>query len=342
MPHANIHRYLRHGTLPQLCVFEASARLGSFSRAAEELHMAQPTASVQIKKLTETVGLPLFEQIGKRIFLTDAGRSLHASCEALFRTLSDLEDSLAGMRSLDSGRLRLAVGTTVKYFAPRMLTEFVRRHPGLEVSLQIHNRRALIERLAANEDDLYIFADPPESGEFVTQAILPNPMVVFARADHPLAHAKGISFARLAREPLLMREAGSGTRRAAEAMFGRHRFSPRVSMELGSDEAVKQAILAGLGVSILSRHTLGIDTEQSQLICLDVDGFPLERHWQFVYPVGKQLSAVAQGFMDLVRVEARQLVRDHLAHGVRPKPAAAPSLKPRLLDSVAAGLQPAV
>jgi DNA-binding transcriptional LysR family regulator len=341
MPHLNIHRYLRHGMLPQLCIFEASARLGSFSRAAEELHMAQPTASVQIKKLTETVGLPLFEHIGKRIYLTEAGRRLHASCEEVFRTLSGLEDSLAGMRGLDSGRLRLAVSTTAKYFAPRMLAEFVRRHPGLEVSLQIHNRQALIERLAANEDDLYIFADPPELGEFVTQAILPNPMVVFARADHPLAQEKQIPFARLAQEPFLMREPGSGTRLAAEAMFHRHQLKPRVNMELSTDEAIKQAILAGFGVSILSRYTLGIDAEQSQLVCLDVDGFPLERRWQFVYPVGKQLSAVAQGFMDMVRVEARQLVRDHLTRGARPKPAAGPVPRPRLLESAVARLRPA-
>ena len=316
MPQSNIHRYIRHGTLPQLSLFEASARLGSFTRAAEELHMAQPTASVQIKKLTQTVGLPLFEQIGKRIYLTEAGRRLQASCVEVFRTLADLEDTLAGMRGLDSGHLRLAVSSAAKYFAPRMLTQFVRRHPGLEVSLQIHNRQALIARLAANEDDLYIFADPPESQDLVTQAILPNPMVVFARADHPLAREKNIPFARLAQEPFLMREPGSGTRLAAEAMFARHQLKPRVKMELSTNEAITQAILAGLGVSILSRYTLGLDTGQTQLACLDVEGFPLERHWYFVYPIGKQLSAVALAFMDLVRTEARQLVVDHLAQRV--------------------------
>ncbi len=308
MPQPNIHRYLRHGTFPQLCMFEASARLGSFTRAAEELHMAQPTASVQIRKLTETVGLPLFEQIGKRLYLTEAGSRLQASCQEVFRALSDLEDSLAGMRSLDSGRLRLAASTTAKYFAPRMLAEFIRRHPGVEVSLQIHNRRALLDRLAANKDDLYIFADPPGSEEIVTQAILPNPMVVFARADHPWAREKGISFARLAQQPFLMREPGSGTRLQAELVFERHRLKPQVKMELSSDEAIRQAILAGFGVSILSRYTLGVDTEQSRLTCLDVEGFPIERHWHFVYPIGKQLSAIAQGFMDLVRIEGKRLV----------------------------------
>lgn len=316
MPQSNIHRYLRHGTLPQLCMFEASARLGSFSRAAEELHMAQPTASVQIKKLTETVGLPLFEQVGKRIYLTDAGRKLQASCQEVFCALSNLEDTLAGMRGIDSGHLRLAVSTTAKYFAPRMLTEFVRRHPGIEVSLQIHNRQALIERLADNQDDLYLFADWFEGEEFVTQTILPNPMVVFAHADHVLAHEKNIAFSRLAQEPFLMREPGSGTRLTAEAVFNRHQLKPRTKMELSSNEAIRQAILAGFGVSILARYTLGLDTEQSQLTCLDVEGFPLQRHWHFVYPVGKQLSAIAQGFMDLVRIEAKQLLLGHLAQRI--------------------------
>ena len=317
MPHSNIHRYLRHGTLPQLCMFEASARLGSFSRAAEELHLAQPTASVQMKKLTDTVGLPLFEQVGKRIYLTEAGRTLHASCKQVFRALAELEQTLAGMRGLDSGQLRLAVSTAAKYFAPRMLAEFLRLHPGIEVSLQIHNREALERRLAANEDDLYIFADPPESDEYVRQRILPNPLVVFARADHPLARAKNIPLAQLASEPFLMRERGSGTRQAAEAIFVGQGLKPRVSMELATNEAIRQAILAGFGVSILSRYTLGLDTEQSQLICLDVEGFPLERHWHFVYPTGKQLSTAAQAFTDLVRAEARRLVGDHLRRGPR-------------------------
>jgi len=317
-------------------MFEASARLGSFTRAAQELHLAQPTASTQIRKLTETVGLPLFEQVGKRIYLTEAGRSLQASCSELFRTLSDLEGTLAGMRGLACGRLRIAVSTAAKYFAPRMLTEFIRRHPGIEVSLQIHNFQALLERLAANEDDLYIFADPPIGEEFVAQTILSNPLTVFARADHPLAKERNIAFARLAQEPFLLREPGSGTRLAAEAVFARHRLKPPVRMELGSNEAIIQAILAGFGVSILSRHTLGLDPAQAQLACLEVEGFPLERHWQFVYPIGKQLSQPAQAFMDLVRVEARALLLQHLSQGRQPV-----ALKGKRPELVSSGLRSA-
>jgi DNA-binding transcriptional LysR family regulator len=307
-----IRRYLKHGTLPQLRVFEASARLGSLTRAAEELHIAQPTASVQIKKLTETVGLPLFEQVGKRVYLTDAGQRLYAGCHDVFRALSAIDEALNGMRSMESGHLRLAVSSTGKYFAPRMLGAFIQRYPGVEASLEIHNRKTLIDRLANNEDDLYVFASPLDREDVVTQALLPNPLVVFARDDHPLANARSIAFERIAAEPFLMREPGSGTRLLAAKLFEQRGLAPRIRMELSTDEAIKEAILAGLGVAIMSRFTLGLEPEPSRLICLDVEGFPLENHWHFAYPVGKQLSATARAFMDFARLEARGLVMEEL------------------------------
>lgn len=303
-----IRRYLKHGTLPQLRVFEASARLGSLTRAAEELHIAQPTASVQIKKLSETIGLPLFEQVGRRVFLTEAGQRLYAGCHDVFRALSVLEETLNGMRAMESGHLRLAVCSTGKYFAPRMLGAFIQRYPGVEASLAIHNRKTLIGRLANNEDDLYVFASPFEREDVVTQALLPNPLVVFARDDHRLANARLISFERIAAEPFLMREPGSGTRLIATKLFEQRGLTPRIRLELSDDEAIKEAILAGLGVAIMSRFTLGLEPEPSRLICLDVEGFPLENHWHFAYPVGKQLSATARAFMDFARLEARGLV----------------------------------
>jgi DNA-binding transcriptional LysR family regulator len=309
-----IRRYLKHGTLPQLRVFEASARLGSHTRAAEELHIAQPTASVQIKKLTETVGLPLFEQVGKRVYLTDAGQCLYAGCHDVFRALSVLEEALNAIRAVESGHLRLAVSSTGKYFAPRMLGAFIQRYPGVEASLEIHNRKTLIDRLANNEDDLYVFASPFEREDVVTQALLPNPLVVFARDDHPLANARKIAFERLAAEPYLMREPGSGTRLLATKLFEQHGLVPRIRLELSTDEAIKEAILAGLGVAIMSRFTLGLEPEPSRLICLDVEGFPLENHWHFAYPVGKQLSATARAFMDFARLEAKGLLMNGIAH----------------------------
>ncbi len=313
MPQPAIRRYLKHGTLPQLGVFEAVARLGSFTKAAEELYMAQPTVSVQMKKLSETVGLPLIEQVGKRIHLTDAGRVLQAACLEVFATLTGLERSLDDLRGLEAGQLQLAISTTGEYCAPRVLAAFVKQHPQVEVSLQIHNRGVLLERMAKNLDDLYIFAEAPAGGDWVTHPILPNPMVPFAHADHPLAREKNIPFARFAQEPFLMREPGSGARSISREIFATHDCEPRVRMELSNNEAIKQAIIAGLGVSIMSRYTLGLDVPHEQLAVLDVQGFPIDRGWVFVHPAGKQLSLVAQSFMEFTLREARSLVFDHLS-----------------------------
>jgi LysR family transcriptional regulator, low CO2-responsive transcriptional regulator len=321
MPQANIGRYLKHGTLPQLRVFEASARLGSFARAAQELHVAPATASVQIKKLTETIGLPLFEQVGKHIYLTHAGQRLYTSCSDLFQSLSLLEESLVGMRGLTCGRLRLAVTSTARFFAPRLLGAFVERYPGIDPVLYVHNRDGLLERLERNADDLYIFAYPPRDSTIMTQVILPNPLVVFARWDHPLAGVNDIPFARLAQEPLLMREPGSGTRMVTLELFARHRLAPKTKMELGSDDAIREAILAGAGVGILSRYMLGQEPQEARLVCLDVEDFPLESYWHFVYPVGKQLSPAARAFMDFTRETAKGLMRISLQPGRSLSPA---------------------
>jgi DNA-binding transcriptional LysR family regulator len=308
MSQPDIHRYLRHGTLPQLHLFATTARLGSFTLAAEELHMAQPTASVQMKKLSETIGVPLFEQVGKRLYLTEAGRRLDETCQEIFRAFAALDESLAGMRALDSGRLRLAVSTTGMGFAPRLLGAFVALHPAIETSVQAHNRQMLVHRLAHNEDDLYLFADAPEMVGVVAQELVPNPLVVLARDDHPLAREKSIAFERLAEEPFLIREEGSGVRRITMRLFAERGLAPRIRMELGTNEAIKEAILAGLGVTITSRHTFGMDPESSRYACLDVEGFPLENHWYLAYPEGKQLSPVARAFLDFARAETKGLV----------------------------------
>ncbi len=176
------------------------------------------------------------------------------------------------MRTLESGRLRLAVSTSGICFAPRLLGAFGALHPGVETPMQAHNRQSLVQRLARNEDDLYLFADAPEMEEAVAQELLPNPMVVLARDDHPLASERNISFARLAREPFLIREEGSGARRLAMRLFQERGLTPKIRMELGTNEAIKEAILAGLGVAILSRYTFGLDPESSRFVCLDVEG----------------------------------------------------------------------
>lgn len=310
MTQPGIRRYLKHGTLTQLRLFEATARLGSFTRAAQELHLSQPAASAQIKKLTETVGMPLFEQVGKHIYLTEAGKRLQTGCDEIFGAFVAIESDLQGLRHADAGRLALAVSSTGKSFAPRLLGAFLEEHPGVEICVQVHNRQTLVERLAANADDLYLFADWPDMEGVVVQELLPNPLVVLARDDHPLAREKDIPFARLAQEPFLIREEGSGTRKIALKLFRERGLTPRVRMELGTNEAIKEAILAGQGVTILSRYTFGLDPESSRYVCLDVEGFPVENHWYFAYPAGKQVTAVVRAFLDFARARAKALVRE--------------------------------
>lgn len=312
MPQVNIRRYLKHGTLPQLRVFEASVRLGSLARAAEELHMAPPTASVQIKKLTETIGLPLLEQVGKRMYPTDVGRRVYDGCNDVFRALGSLEDALDEMRGLATGQLSIAVASTARYFAPRLLGAFAQHHPGIRPRLHIDNSGAVMERLRRNEDDLYLLADPEPASDVMVQALVPNPLVVVARADHPLVVQPDVAFARVAMEPFLMRENGSGTRDATLKMFARHGLAPKTRMELSSNEAIREAILAGMGVSILSRYTLGIEPEPIGLACVDVQGFPLQSQWHLVYPIRKHLSLAGRAFLEFARMQASQLARGAL------------------------------
>jgi len=307
MLQSNIRRYLKHGTLPQLRVFEASVRLGSLARAAEELHMAPPTASVQIRKLSETIGLPLLEQVGRRMYPTEVGRRVYDGCQEVFRAFGSLEDALQDMKSLGAGELAVAVISSARCFAPRLLGAFAQQHPAIRTALTVVNTAEVMERLRRNQDDLYLLADLPHSGDLVIQSLLANPMVVLARADHPLAAQRGIPFAALAREPFLMREPGSGTRAAVLRVFAAHGLAPLARMEFSRSESIREAIRAGLGISILSRHGLGTEQEEAGLVCLDVQGFPIESHWQFAWPLGKHLSAAARAFLEFARAQARPL-----------------------------------
>ena len=299
---------MRHSTLRQLEVFETIARLGSFTRAAEELFLTQPTVSMQIKKLTDAIGLPLFEQIGKKMYLTDAGRELHQTCHGMFEHLSRFEMVAADMKGSRTGKLRLAVVTTAKYFAPRLLGMFCQQYPGIEVSLEVSNRERILERLADNMDDFYILDLPPKRKNVVTKSFLENPLVVLASVNHPLANKKGITLKRIAEEPFISREYGSGTRIETEHIFSKQGLKLKTRMTLGSNEAIKQAILGGLGISVLSYHALTLDSPKSQLVILDVKGFPVDRKWHYAYPSGKQMSVVAQTFLTYLQGAPRLLV----------------------------------
>ncbi len=291
---------MRHATFRQLEVFEAIARLGNFTRASEELHLTQPTVSMQMKKLTDAAGLPLYEQIGRQIQLTEAGRELAATAREILQSLERYDMTAADMRGLKKGKLRLTVTTTAKYFAPRLLGEFSRIHPGIEVALKVTNREKVLDRAAENLDDLYILSQPSGDVPLIAHPLMDDPLVVLAHPEHPLAGVHNIPIARLAEEPFLMREIGSGTRMSVEQMFASHGVKPNIRMELGSNEAIKQAILGGLGISILSSQTLGPNATDDPVV-LDVQGFPIMHQWHIAYPSGKQLSVVAKAFLEFLQ-----------------------------------------
>jgi LysR family transcriptional regulator, low CO2-responsive transcriptional regulator len=298
---------LIQATLHQLRVFEATARHSSFTKAAEELFITQPTVSTQVKQLTKAVGLPLFEQIGKRLFLTEAGKELLITCQEIFDKLDNFEMKVADLKGTRQGKLTLGVITTAKYFIPRLLGAFCQKYPGIDIALQVTNHQKLQERMIDNEDDLYILSHPPDEIELCSRSFLENPLVVVARHDHPLAGLTNIPIERLNNEPFIMRESGSGTRQAVQKLLNLHDVGVKVRLELGSNEAIKHAIAGGLGISVLSKHTLISDGENGELAILNVEHFPIQRDWYVCYLAGKQLSVIADAFLQYL-LEASQTI----------------------------------
>lgn len=309
MTRANLAGALaRHATLRQLQVFEAVARLGNFTRAAEELFLAQPTVSMQLKKLADTIGLPLFEQIGIRIQLTDTGREVYAACQEVFHTLANLEMKIADLKGVKRGRLALGVITSAKYLAPHLLGQFGRLHPGIDFALKVTNRERLLERIVNYEDDLYILGQPPQEIDVEAYPLVPNPLVVMAGRDHPLVGQPNIPLKRLLEEPFILREPGSGTRDALLRLLAEKDLKPPlVRMEFASNEAIKQAIVAKLGISVLSLHSLALEGTSGPIAVLDVQGFPIQRHWYLAHPKGRKPSLVARAFLDFVKQEGRHI-----------------------------------
>lgn len=308
MTRSKIRRYIRHGMLPQLGVFEAVARLGNFTRAAEELHMAQPTVSVHIKKLTETIGQPLLEQVGKTIRLTSAGKELQALGNEIFETFARFEQKLADVSGLQSGTLSLMTSPVAEDFASRMLVDFARHYPAIDVSMHVGTRQELLERLADNSNDFYMMACPPANGETVVLRLLPDPLVVMARREHSLAGQTSVPFARFATEPLLAQPAGSEIRLLTEKLFSQQGIKPSIRLELGSNKAIHKALVDGLGVAVMPAHAIRQETDP-MLTILDVEKFPLESCPYMVYPTGRQLSLIAQTFLDFVRKEVQHRSR---------------------------------
>ena len=272
----------------------------NMTRAAEEAHVTPSAFSIQIKQLSEGLGLPLHEQAGKRLFLTEAGRAVAAASRDMLERLDHLGMELAEMQGLKRGCVRVAMITTAKYFATRLIGDFCRAYPEAEFVLEVVNREQILERMRFNLDDLYIMGRAPEGLDVVATPFAENPLVVLAPAGHALCDARAIRPSRLEGEPFILREPGSGTRQATERYFSEHRIRPSARMTLGSDETIKQAVAAGLGLAVLSRHVLTLDPEGGPLRELDVQGFPILRRWYVVHLADKRLSPLARAFLKLL------------------------------------------
>jgi LysR family transcriptional regulator, low CO2-responsive transcriptional regulator len=304
---------LQHVSLRQLRVFEAAATLQSFSKAAEALHLTQPGVSMHIKELEGHAGLALFERIGRKLYITEAGQALLSHARELLHSLKDADDVLDGLKGLRRGRINLAVVSTAKYFIPRLLARFGKNYPQLEIRLAVNNRNSVIEQLIANEVDLAVMGRSPQSLDTIAEPFAQNPHVIIAAPDHPLAGRRRLTVEAVARETFIVREPGSGTRLAMHQFFDERQVACRVGMEMASNETIKQAVMAGMGVSFLSRHTIDLELQTQRLAVLDVRGTPVIRHWHVAHLANKRLSPTAAAFREYVLVHGRELLRAQAA-----------------------------
>ena len=294
-------------TFRQLKVFEAVARNLSYTKAAQELFLTQPAVSMQIRQLEENAGLPLFEQLGKKIYLTQAGREMYHYSRAIAQQLAEADEVLEELKGLKRGHLTIAVASTANYFATQLLSEFVKRHEGATFSLEVTNRARLLNILDNNERDLVIMGQPPEEMDLAAEQFMDNPLVVIAAPDHPLAEEKAIPLERIQQETFVVREPGSGTRIAMERFFEQQQISLSTGMEMSSNEAIKQSVMAGLGLGIVSIHTLELELAAKRVAVLDVQDFPILRHWYVVHRQNKRLSPIAETFNKFMVKEAANL-----------------------------------
>ena len=303
-------RLARRITMRQLQIFAAVARLGGYTKAAEALHLTQPTVSMQVKKLAEAMEADLFEATGRGLVPTPEGQMLLDAAGDIFDRLQRLEEERQALAGEVRGNLRIAGVTTAKYFLPRLLGEFLKLHPKVEPHLSVTNRARVLERLRSGADDLIIMGRVPAGLDVEAHAFLENELVVVAPPDHPLRWKRQVPLARLAEARFLVREPGSGTRLAVDNLFAEHGLTVRPTMELGSSEAIKQAVLAGLGVSVLPRHNIARELRSGEVAVLDVEHFPLRRKWFAVHLKSKRLAAVAREFLHFLTSEGARLLAD--------------------------------
>lgn len=289
-----------HFTLRQLQVFEAVARHLSFTRAAEELHLTQPAVSMQIKQLESSVELPLLEQVGKKVYLTEPGRVLLDHSRRIADCLSGARQELNDLRGTEGGHLRIGVVSTVNYFATKLLAAFTRAYPAVQITLDVGNRREILHKLESNEPDIVLMGEPPADIDAVAEPFKCNPLVMISAPDNPLAKRRRVAPSRLDGLGFVVRESGSGTRAAMERFFDHHGVRPGRIMELTGNEAIKQAVRAGIGLAVVSAHTIELEREAGLVSVLPVTGFPLRRQWFVVHRNGKRLSIAAAAFRDFV------------------------------------------
>lgn len=295
-------------TIRQFQIFEAVAQHLSYTRAAEVLYLSQPAVSMQIKQLESEVEMPLFERLGKKLFLTDAGEELLIYACNISQQLVELDDVLNEIRGSERGRLTIAVATTANYFALKLLGEFYKRFPGTIISFDVTNRESLLNHLNDNTADMVIMGQPPEGMDVEATVFMDNPLVVIAPKGHELISKKQIPLSVLQQETFIMREHGSGTRIAMERFFEQSGYSISSVMEMSSNEAINQAVEAGLGLGIVSRHTLELELALERLHILDVQSFPIMRHWYLVHRKQKRLTALMDAFKRLVIDEANDVL----------------------------------
>lgn len=299
---------MKNATFRQLKTFEVVARLLSYTRAAEELHLSQPAISMQIKQLEEHAGIALFEQLGKKTYLTEAGKKMRQFALAMLSQVKDSEDALAALRGATGGHLELAVVSTAKYFAPQLLSAFYKPNVGITVKLSVNNREQVVQQLLDNRIDLAIMGRPPRELDAVAVAFAKHPHGIIAPPEHPMVKKKRISLKLLAKENFLIRESGSGTRTSMERVFRDHGVKVASSMELASNETIKQAVMAGLGLSYLSLHTVGLELATKKLVRLDVIGTPVVREWYVIQRKGKILSPLAERFREFLIARGGRLI----------------------------------
>ncbi|WP_298234315.1 LysR family transcriptional regulator [uncultured Azohydromonas sp.] len=300
---------MKHATFRQLKVFESVARHLSYSRAAEELYLTQPAVSIQVRKLEEHAGHPLFEQFGKRVYLTPAGTELLHISRSIILQFEAAETAMAQFSGVSGGKLNVGVISAGDYFFPRLLVDFVGRHPGVQLNFTVHNRDGLLAHIAENRTDLAVMVRPPQDLDTVHEAFAPHPYVIVAPPAHPLVGRSRLELGEVMRQPFLVRERGSDTWKSMQEGFGGDLSGLNIAMEIRSTETIKQAVMAGMGLSFLSAHTISRELASGSLCALDVQGFPLMLHWYVVHRQGKRLPPVAQAFKEFLISDGAPLIR---------------------------------